>query len=265
MKTVLIIAGYDPSGGAGILADVKTVGAMGCYGAAAVTSITFQNTVGVFGAEHVSAGTLRAQVEPIFDDLDIDAVKTGMLPTAELIETTASLLGARPPRPLVVDPVIRSTSGYDLIDDEALRALVERLFPLADIVTPNAVEAERLTGLRVGGEAALEEAARAVVARGARAALVKGGDLDLGGRAVDILFDGERVWRFEQPRIETQSTHGTGCTLASAIAAGLAGGRPLADAVRHAKAYVTEAIRRAPGVGRGYGPLNHFWNLKGAT
>jgi hydroxymethylpyrimidine kinase/phosphomethylpyrimidine kinase len=264
MKTVLVVAGYDPSGGAGILADVKAVGALGAYAAAAITSITFQNTVGVFGAEHVTPAALRAQIEPIFEDLEVDALKTGMLPTAELIELTASEVASRPRRPLVVDPVIRSTSGYDLIDEAALRVLVDRLLPHADVVTPNAVEAERLTGMRVDSEEALERAARLIVSMGPRAALVKGGHLDLGGRAVDVLVEGDRAFHFEAPRVETRNTHGTGCTLASAIATYLALGRPLVEAVAGAKEYVTEAIARAPGIGRGHGPLNHFWKLPGA-
>jgi hydroxymethylpyrimidine/phosphomethylpyrimidine kinase len=259
MQTVLVIAGYDPSGGAGVLADVKAIAALGCYGAAAITSITFQNTQGVFGAVHQSAETLRAQIDPVFDDFEIHAVKTGMLPTAETIEATAEALEARPPSPLVVDPVVRSTSGYDLIDDRALEALVGRLFSRADVVTPNAVEAERITGLPVTDEAEMERAARAIVRMGARAALVKGGHLDLAGMAVDVLYDGVSTHTYSDRRIETTSTHGTGCTLASAIAAGLALGRSLPVAVAAAKTYVTRAIRYAPGLGKGHGPLNHFY------
>lgn len=259
MNTVLVIAGYDPSGGAGVLADVKAIGALGAYAAAAVTSITFQNTMGVFGAEHVRHEILRAQVDAIVDDLEVQAAKTGMLPTAPIIATTADLLDRLRDRPIVVDPVVRSTSGFDLIDDVALRTLVERLFPLATIVTPNAIEAERLTGLSIHDEATMEEAARRLVAMGPRAALVKGGHLDLGGEAVDVLFDGRATKRFATPRIETTSTHGTGCTLASSIAALLARGEPLDVAVASAKEYVTGAIRNAPGLGRGHGPLDHFW------
>lgn len=259
MKTVLVIAGYDPSGGAGVLADVKAIAAFGCYGAAAVTSLTFQNTRGVFGALHQSRETLRAQLEPILDDFAIDAVKTGMLPTAEAIEETVELLGRSPSRPLVVDPVVRSTSGFDLVDDAALAVLVDRLLPLATVVTPNAVEAERIAGLAVTNEVEMERAAREIVRMGARAALVKGGHLDLGGLAVDVLFDGLSVHTFSERRVETTSTHGTGCTLASALAASLALGNPLPVAVAAAKTYVTRAIRHAPGLGHGHGPINHFY------
>jgi hydroxymethylpyrimidine kinase/phosphomethylpyrimidine kinase len=263
MKTVLVIAGHDPSGGAGVLADVKTIAAMGCYAAAAITSITFQNTQGVFGASHVSGATLAAQIDPVFADLAVDAVKTGMLPTAEAIEATARAIETRDRRPVVVDPVVRSTSGFDLVDDAALDALVSRVFPLATVVTPNAVEAERLTGEPVTNEAELAAAARAIVRRlGAGAALVKGGHLDLEGMSVDVLYDGNGLHTFSERRVESTSTHGTGCTLASAIAAGLALGRTLPVAVAAAKTYVTNAIRRAPGLGHGRGPLDHFFFLE---
>jgi len=261
MKTVLVIAGYDPSGGAGILADAKAIAASGCYAAAAITSITFQNTIGVFGAETVSTESLENQVRPIVDDLGIDAIKTGMLPNAEIIEVSAHLIGTIRRVPVVVDPVVRSTSGFDLVDDEALRVLVDVLFPLADLVTPNVVEAERITGLEIRTEVDMRMAARALVGLGARAALVKGGHLNLEGMAVDVLYDGESESRFSAPRIESTSTHGTGCTLASSIAARLATGANLVDAIHAAKHYVTTAIERAPGLGRGHGPLHHFWML----
>jgi len=262
MKTVLVIAGYDPSGGAGVLADVKTIAAMGCYAAAAVTSLTFQNTQGVRGALHSSADVIQNQLDPILDDFTIDAVKTGMLPTAESIESTASCVEAHGLGPVVVDPVVRSTSGFDLIDDAALDVLVRRLFPLATVVTPNVVEAGRIVGFDITTESDMERAARRLVALGARAALVKGGHLDLDGHAVDVLFDGLAVHTFSDRRIESTSTHGTGCTLASAIAAGLALGRGLAVAVAGAKTYVTRAIRSAPGLGHGHGPLDHFYFLE---
>ncbi len=262
MKTVLVIAGFDPSGGAGVLADIKAIAAMGCYAAAAITSLTFQNTVGVLGAVHQSAATLLGQIDPILDDFEIDAVKTGMLPTVDAIEATAERISSHNLKPVVVDPVVRSTSGFDLIDDASLASLVTRLFPLATVVTPNAVEAERIVGHAVTNEVEMERAARQMVKMGARAALVKGGHLDLGGNAVDILFDGLAVHTYSELRIESTSTHGTGCTLASAIAAGLALGRSLPVAVAGAKTYVSRAIRSAPGLGKGHGPLNHFYFLE---
>ncbi len=262
MKTVLVIAGFDPSGGAGVLADIKAIAAMGCFGTAAITSLTYQNTQGVHGAAHQSAETIRRQIDPLLDDFNIDAVKTGMLPTAEVIEAVAERIATHSLRPVVVDPVVRSTSGYDLIDDAALEALVAKLFPLAAIVTPNAVEAERIVGRAVTNEVEMERAARSMVSMGARTALVKGGHLDLGGNAVDVLFDGLAVHTYSEPRVATTSTHGTGCTMASAIAAGLARGRSLPVAVAAAKTYVARAIRAAPGLGKGHGPLNHFYFLE---
>src|SRR5690349_2925542 len=192
---VLTIAGFDPSGGAGILADIKAIAAMGGYGVAAITSLTFQNTLGVFGAAHQTRETVRRQVEPLLADFTIAAVKTGMLPDAEMIDEVAALIAAQRLAPLVVDPVVRSTSGFDLIDDEALAALVEQLFPLATVVTPNAAEAERLTGIRITGLDAMREAAIAIRAMGARAVLIKGGDMTA-ETATDLLLDDAGVRAF---------------------------------------------------------------------
>ncbi|HQR38791.1 MAG TPA: bifunctional hydroxymethylpyrimidine kinase/phosphomethylpyrimidine kinase [Blastocatellia bacterium] len=258
MKTVLVIAGYDPSGGAGVLADIKTLAAFGCYGAAAVTSLTYQNTTGVFGASDASGHVLESQLRPIVDDFTIAAVKTGMLPHADAINTAATVISDLGNVPVVVDPVVRSTSGYDLISDDALAALVTGLFPRATVVTPNVVEAERIVGFPVQSAADMERAARRLVELGAHAALVTGGHLDLDGLAVDVLFDGNGMHTFSDRRVDSTSTHGTGCTLASAIAAGLALDRPLPVAVAAAKTYVTTAIRSAPGLGAGHGPLDHF-------
>jgi len=253
----LTIAGLDPSGGAGVLADIKTFSAFGCFGAAAITSVTFQNTTGVFGAENISAETVRRQIEPVFDDYDVAAVKTGMLPTREIIETVAEIVKERRPPHFVVDPVVRSTSGHDLIDEAALAALCEMLFPLATVVTPNLPEAERITGLKITDGASLEMAAGRMHDLGARNVLIKGGH-STGEKAVDTLFTSSESHTFEAEFIETTSTHGTGCTLAAAIAATLALGRNLSDSIHAAKGYVTEAIRTAPGIGKGHGPVNHL-------
>jgi hydroxymethylpyrimidine/phosphomethylpyrimidine kinase len=256
MPVALTVAGFDPSGGAGVVADVKTFTAFGCFAAAAVTSLTFQNTTGVFGAAHQTAEAVRRQVEAVAEDFRIAGAKTGMLPTREVIREVARLFReANLPAP-VVDPVVRSTSGFDLIDDEALGALKSELLPLARVATPNVPEAERITGLRIRDRGGMLEAARAMRGMGARAVLVKGGHL--AGDAFDLLLDEEnRVETFTAARVETTSTHGTGCTLAAAIAACLARGLNLQDAVAAAKRFVTEAIRRAPGLGRGHGPVNH--------
>lgn len=265
MKTVLSIAGFDPSGGAGVLADIKTFAAFGCFGTAAITSLTYQNTVAVYGAVHQSAETLRGQIEPVLDDFTIAAVKTGMLPTRETIDVTAELIAGRGLPNVVVDPVIRSTSGFDLIDDAAMRHLIERLLPLAAVITPNMAEAERLTGRPVTDIDSMKRAAERIhqLSQGAvssekpaRVVLVKGGHLE--DDATDILFDGREFHPFSAPRIPTRNTHGTGCTLSSAIAALLAQGHPMIESVARAKKYIVETIRTAPDLGHGAGPLNHF-------
>jgi hydroxymethylpyrimidine/phosphomethylpyrimidine kinase len=260
-KVCLTIAGLDPSGGAGIIADIKTFSAFGCFAAAAVSSITFQNTTGVFGTVHQDAASIRGQVEAVLDDLEVSAVKTGMLPTRETIEETAQIISERSPGPLIVDPVVRSTSGYDLIDDAALRILIEKLFPLSLLVTPNLQEAERITGISIRSRADIESAARTMLSMGAANVLMKGGHLfdeeGRDGKARDYLFGADGTTDvFEADRIETSATHGTGCTLAAAITANLALGRELADAVAIAKNFVTEAIRTSKGRGRGHSPIN---------
>lgn len=257
----LTIAGFDPSGGAGIIADIKTFNAFGCFATAAVTSLTFQNTQGVFGAVHQSAEAVRAQVLPVVEDFDVACVKTGMLPTREVIEEVARLFRETSLPSPVVDPVVRSTSGYDLIDDAALAVLVRELLPLARIVTPNIPEAERITGLRIEDEEGMRRAARAMRALGARAVLVKGGHLGESAAdsssALDLLDEDGQVTLFREQRINTTSTHGTGCTLAAAIAACLGRRMTLLESVSAAKSYVTDAIRHAPPLGHGHGPLNH--------
>lgn len=255
----LTIAGLDPSGGAGVIADIKTFSAFDCFAAAAITSITFQNTSGVFGAEHQTADVVRRQVEPVIEDYEVAAVKTGMLPTAEVIEETARLIGEIADARVVVDPVVRSTSGFDLIDDAALRVLVEKLFPLADVVTPNLPEAERITGRTIKNVSDIEHAAREMQSMGARNVLIKGGHLAIElprKKATDHLFIGEELHVFEDDFIDTTATHGTGCTLAAAIAANLALGCGLADAVKTSKDFVTAAIRTAPMLGHGHSPIN---------
>ncbi|HEX6125090.1 MAG TPA: bifunctional hydroxymethylpyrimidine kinase/phosphomethylpyrimidine kinase [Pyrinomonadaceae bacterium] len=254
----LTIAGLDPSGGAGIIADIKTFSSFGCFAAAAVASITFQNTTGVFGAEHQTSESVRRQVQPIIDDYEIAALKTGMLPTREVIEEVAMLVGKMNGPRFVVDPVVRSTSGFDLIDDKALRSLVDFLFPLADLITPNKPEAERISGIAIESIADVEAAAAAMRSMGARNVLIKGGHFVHGetGRARDYLFLGDELRLFESDYIETRATHGTGCTLAAAITASLARGRELAEAVGIAKEFVTNAIRTAPMLGHGHSPIN---------
>jgi hydroxymethylpyrimidine/phosphomethylpyrimidine kinase len=264
----LTIAGFDPSGGAGIVADIKTFTAFNCFATAAVTSLTFQNTLGVYGAVHQTAEAVRAQVMPVLEDFRVAAAKTGMLPTREVIEEVARLFREKALPAPVVDPVVRSTSGFDLIDDAALASLTGELLPLARVLTPNIPEAERITGLKIEDEEGMLRAARRLREMGARAALVKGGHLksqESGVRslesedthgAIDLLDDEGRVTVFRGEWIETTSTHGTGCTLAAAIAACLGWGIELKEAVGIAKRFVADAIRTAPHLGHGHGPIN---------
>ena len=251
----LTIAGLDPSGGAGIIADIKTFSAFGCFATAAIASITFQNTQGVFGAVHQTAASVRRQVEPLIDDYEIAAIKTGMLPTRDIIEEVASLIRESGSRNVVVDPVVRSTSGFDLIDDAALRALIENLFPLATVITPNIPEAERIAGMRIVTESDIFKAANLMQSLGAKGVLIKGGHME-NSIARDFLFLENSKEVFEAEFIETKATHGTGCTLAAAIGANLAAGRTLIESIAAAKTFVHEAIRTAPGLGRGNSPIN---------
>jgi hydroxymethylpyrimidine kinase/phosphomethylpyrimidine kinase len=256
---VLSIAGLDPSGGAGIVADIKTIAALGCFPATALTSITFQNTTGVFGAEHQSVATLRAQVAPIVQDLNVAGAKTGMLPTAEIVAEVARLFAEENLPAPVVDPVVVATSGDVLIDDEAFEILKTKLFPLARVVTPNIPEAEKLAGFSIESEEDMRRAAKVIQLTGARAVLVKGGHRSVGGQALDILLDENEIFtEFQTEYIEIGEVHGSGCTLSAAIAAGLARDLTLEAAVAAAKKYVTDAIRAlqsAPRIGHGAKPL----------
>ncbi len=260
-KVCLTIAGLDPSGGAGIVADIKTFSAFNCFATSAITSITFQNTTGVFGAIHQTAETVASQVMPITEDFEISALKTGMLPTRGIIEEVARIVRENKLTNFVVDPVVRSTSGFDLIDDEALKILVEKLFPLADIVTPNLPEAERIARMKIENETDIEKAAEIMQSYGAKNVLIKGGHFATSiknRKARDLLFSGNQKHIFEAEWIETTATHGTGCTLAAAITANLALGKNLIEAVRISKKFVTQAIKTAPNIGKGNSPINHF-------
>ena len=252
---VLSIAGLDPSGGAGIVADIKTIFALECFPAAALTSITFQNTTGVFGAEHQTAATLRSQVEPIVRDLTVAAAKTGMLPTAEIVAEVARLFAEEDLPAPVVDPVVVATSGDVLIDDEAFHILKNKLIPLARVVTPNIPEAEKLAGFAIESEADMRRAAEKIQSLGARAVLVKGGHRQMRpGEAIDVLLS-ESLTEFRSEYLDVGEVHGSGCTLSAAIAAGLGKGLTLEEAVGAAKEYVTNAIRSAPRIGHGAKPI----------
>ena len=260
----LTIAGSDSGGGAGIQADLKTFAALGVYGASVLTAVTAQNTLAVTAVHEIPAAVIEAQIAAVLDDIGADAVKTGMLSSSAIIECVAGALERRAARPgvrrLVVDPVMVAKSGDALLRADAVSALCQRLIPMAAVVTPNIPEAEALTGLTIDGPDAVAEAARRIVAMGARSVVVKGGHRD--GPATDVYYDGAGFQEFTAPRIATPNTHGTGCTFASAVAAGLARGMSAPDAVAQAKRYVTEAIRASFPIGAGHGPLNHFWQFR---
>jgi len=254
---VLIIAGSDSGGGAGIQADIKTVTMLDAFAATAITALTAQNTEGVFGVLPIAPEFIRQQIEVVLDDIGADAVKTGMLHDVGVIETVAELLAARAASvPLVVDPVMVAKGGAPLIEPGAIEALKCMLVPRATVLTPNLPEAEILAGRTIDSLAAMEGAAQQLLGLGCRAVLLKGGHL-AGAEVHDILAStaGLRVW--QSPRIDSRHTHGTGCTLASAIAAGLAQGLAVEAAVERAREYVRRAIMGAPGFGRGHGPLDH--------
>jgi len=255
MTVVLTIAGLDPSCGAGIVADIKTIAALGCFPAAAITSITFQNTMGVFGAEHQGPETLRSQVLPVVQDLSVAAAKTGMLPTAEIVAEVARLFAEQNLPAPVVDPVVVATSGDVLIDDDAFQILKTKLFPLARIVTPNIPEAEKLTVLSIRNEAGMRRAAEAIHSLGARAVLVKGGHRSVNGVALDVLLSDGTFTEFRSEYLDVGEVHGSGCTLSAAIAAGLGKGLTLEAAVGAAKKYVSDAIRNSTRIGHGAKPI----------
>lgn len=254
---ILIVAGSDSGGGAGIQADIKAVTMMGGHAMTAITAITIQNTLGVTGVVPVPPDAIAAQMRAVIGDIGVDAVKTGMLGDAATIAAVAEVLGELKGRvPVVVDPVMVAKGGASLLVDEAVGALKERLLPLATLVTPNVPELEALTGRKVGSADEAAEAARDLATRIDAAVLAKGGHL-AGAEVVDQLVTDTGVERWTDARIETRHTHGTGCTLASAIAAGLGVGLAMTDAIARARAYVRAAMLAAPGLGQGHGPLGH--------
>lgn len=254
---VLSIAGSDSGGGAGLQADIKTLSALGCYAMTAVTAITVQDTTGVYGVHPVPRDIIRGQITRVLGDIGADAIKIGMLGSAEIVGAVADSLTLYDSIPLVLDTVMFAKGGASLLDDGGVQAMKAKLMRRADLVTPNAPEAAALAGLRVETVDDLIQAGQALIALGAKAALVKGGHLE-GPMVTDALVTAYDVHLFEAFRIESTSTHGTGCTLASACAAGLAQGMTLYDAVARAHRYVQDAIRTAPGFGHGAGPLNHM-------
>ncbi|MTI83955.1 MAG: bifunctional hydroxymethylpyrimidine kinase/phosphomethylpyrimidine kinase [Firmicutes bacterium] len=260
MKIALTIAGSDSGGGAGIQADLKTFAAHGVYGASVITAVTAQNTTGVKGVMEIEPSFVALQMQAVLEDMDVAAVKIGMLSGSEIIRNVALTLQDYPHIPVVLDPVMVAKSGDHLLQPEARQALIDHLFPLAQVVTPNLHEAGVITGFQVRDMEGMQEAARLIKSMGTGCVLVKGGHLQ--GDAVDLLFDGTGFVTFSAPRLSNCNTHGTGCTFSSAIAANLAGGTELKDAVQKAKEYITGAVENAFPVGKGVGPTNHFFNIK---
>jgi len=252
----LTIAGSDSGGGAGVQADLKTFSAFRVFGMSVITAVTAQNSLGVHGVFNVPPEFVARQIDAVLTDFGADAIKIGMLSTAPIIEAVAARLPAHRHGPVVLDPVMVAKSGDPLLEPAARSALMKAMLPLADVVTPNLPEAAALSGMTVDDERAMVEAARRILGLGARAVLVKGGHL--ADSATDILWDGRDVTRFPAPKLDSPNTHGTGCTYSSAIAAGLARGRPLRDAIAEGKAYVTATIREGFSAGRGVGALRHF-------
>lgn len=255
----LTIAGSDSGGCAGIQADLKTFGALGVHGMSVITSVTAQDTRRVYMVSHLPLENIERQLEVVVLDVGVDAVKTGMLGSVEIIELVADKVRHLHIKRLVVDPVMVSTGGDRLIEPEAVEALKTKLFPNALIVTPNLQEAELLTGQRIRSEGEVREVTNAILDLGPRAVLLKGGHFEDSRRCTDYFLDGDQFLKFGAARIETKNTHGSGCTLAAAITAYLAHGSHLKDAVGQAKEYVTEAIRHSLALGHGQGPLGHFW------
>ena len=270
MRVALTIAGSDSSGGAGIQGDLKTFAACGVYGTTAITAITAQNSLGITAWEAVSTELVIAQIEAIAADFPPDAVKTGMLATTAIVEATGAAIASLALPKLVVDPVMMSTSGVRLLPEDAVASMIAELFPQAEVVTPNLVEAEALSGCAIRSVHDMWTAARRIRELGPRVVVLKGGhlpppgsDLDFrpGDDLVDVVSSAHTEFELRGPRIATRHTHGTGCAFAAAIAAYLALGQPVDDAIRAARTYVEGAIRSAPELGSGHGPLNHFWRV----
>jgi hydroxymethylpyrimidine/phosphomethylpyrimidine kinase len=258
MRTALTIAGSDSSGGAGVQADLKTFAAHGVYGLSAITALTAQNTLGIRACDAVSARLVTAQMEAVVSDIGVHAAKTGMLANVEIVEAVVAAIDGLHIPLLVVDPVMVATSGEPLADDDAVDAMKSQLLRRALVATPNIPEAETLSGLSITTEDARREAARRILGLGPTAVIIKGGHFP-SSDIVDLMYDGDQFIEFPMERLAGPSRHGTGCTFAAAVTAQLALGRRLSDTIKPAQRYVAGAIRAAPTLGRGTGPMNHFW------
>ncbi|ATW26060.1 bifunctional hydroxymethylpyrimidine kinase/phosphomethylpyrimidine kinase [Candidatus Formimonas warabiya] len=259
MKKVLTIAGSDSSGGAGIQADIKTFSAHGVFGMSVITAVTAQNTQGVFAVQDIDDDVIAKQIDAIFQDIEVDAVKIGMVSQVNTIKTIAAKLKEYQPQNVVLDPVMVAKSGFHLLNPQAKDTLVHTLLPLATIVTPNIPEAEVITEMEIANLGDMEEACRKIFSLGPQSVLVKGGHL--AASSTDVFFDGQAFTYLKSPRIHTKNTHGTGCTLSAAIASNLGKGDNLLEAVKKAKEYITVAIEHALSIGKGVGPTHHFYVL----
>lgn len=259
MKKVLTIAGSDCSGGAGIQADLKTFSAHGVFGMSVIVSVVAENTSRVIDIQDITPEMIEKQIDAVFEDIEVDAVKVGMLSTPECMRAVAGKLRQYKPEHVVIDPVMYAKNGCPLMDPSAVDALIETILPLADVLTPNIPEAERITGMEIQSVTDMEAAAQKIHDMGCRTVVVKGGHAI--GNALDVLFDGKQMHYFETQRIDTKNTHGTGCTFSSAVASQLALGMDICTAVEKAKAYVTTAITHSLAIGKGCGPTHHFYDL----
>ena len=265
MKNVLTIAGSDSSGGAGIQADLKSFSANGVFGMSVITAITAQNTQGVFAVEDVSSSMIGKQIDAIFTDIEVSAVKIGMVSIINSIEIISQKIKEYSPKNIVIDPVMISKSGFSLLQPESKTVLIEKLLPLAYVLTPNIPEAEVILEEALGKKVTISniedmiEASKEIKKLGPKNVLIKGGHME--GSAVDVLFDGEKISYFESERIATKNTHGTGCTLSSAITANLALGYSVEESIKKSKEYITTAIAHSLDIGKGVGPTNHFYTL----
>lgn len=259
MKTALTIAGSDCSGGAGIQADLKTFSANGVFGMSVIVSVVAENTSRVISVEDISPEMIKSQIDAVFEDIEVDAVKVGMLSSEACMKAVAEKLRQYTPKYTVIDPVMVAKGGHALMKPEALEALKSEIIPLAYVLTPNIPEAEAITDITIECYEDMQEAAKIIYSLGAKNVMIKGGHLS--GDAIDLLYDGKDFYTFTTERINTKNTHGTGCTFSSAIAANLANGLPLNKAVEKAKAYITTAIKHSLPLGKGHGPTNHFYEL----
>lgn len=259
MKKVLSIAGSDCSGGAGIQADLKTFSAHGVFGMSVIVSVVAENTSRVIDIQNITPDMIKKQIDAVFEDIEVDAVKIGMLSTPPCMNAVADKLMQYQPQNVVIDPVMYAKNGCPLMEPTAVDTLKKVIIPLADVLTPNIPEAEKIADMQISSVTDLEAAAKKIVAMGCKAIVIKGGHAI--GNALDVLYDGEKFYHFETKRIDTKNTHGTGCTLSSAIASQLAKGLSVPEAVQKSKEYVTTAIEHSLAIGHGNGPTNHFYNL----